>query len=315
MQSLGATVRIWQADRKSDTCAIASEIVNFKPSVINGFHAYHFSRLANRLRQISDIPIVVTATGTDVNANLYSESTRRITTRCLRTASAVVVFSQATAERLGFEIMLSRDITRVIPQAVVSTQRTPLPRDGDRFILCLPAPLRGVKNPLFCLAPVQSLRTEYPNIGVVFAGTALEPEVLDDLIRETSEMPWAEYLGDLPHDRIPDLMCRSDVVVSTSFSEGMSSSILEAMSLGVPVLASKIEGNKAIIEDGVDGLLFDSETDFIEQMEKLIEDPELRTKLTQNALKRIERDHMPDREAQAYLTLYTELANSRQQES
>jgi L-malate glycosyltransferase len=318
LQSLGATVRIWQADRKSDVCAIASEIVEFRPSVINGFHAYHFSRLANRLRQIADIPIVVTATGTDVNANLYSESTRRITTRCLRTASAVVVFSAATAERLRFEIMLPKESIRIIPQAVLpapeTSQQAPLQRDRDRFTVCVPAPLRGVKNPLFCLAPVQSLRTEYPNIGVVFAGTALEPEVLDDLMRETSEMPWAEYLGDLPHDHIPDLMRRSDVVVSTSFSEGMSSSILEAMSLGVPVLASKIEGNKAIIEDGVDGLLFDSETDFIQQMERLIEDPELRKRLTANALKRIERDHMPSQEAQSYLTLYKEVANGRQEE-
>ena len=312
MESMGATVRIWEADRQSDVCAIASQIVGFKPSVINGFHAYHFSRLALRLRQITDVPIVVTATGTDVNVNLYAESSRRITARCLRAAAAVVVFSSATADRLNFEIMLPREEVRVIPQAVdeapVVEEEAPLRRSADDFVLCLPSALRRVKNPLFCLAPIHSLRTEYPNLCVVFAGSPLEPEVLDELMRETRDMPWVNYLGDLPHNRIPDLIRRSDVVVSSSLSEGMSSTLLEAMSLGTPVLASNVEGNKAIIEDGVDGLLFDSEADFIQQMEKLIEDPELRRKLTSNAEKRIARDHLPEKEAHAYVTLYKELA-------
>jgi glycosyltransferase involved in cell wall biosynthesis len=312
MESLGATVRIWEANRHSDVCAIASEIVDFKPSVINGFHAYHFSRLALRLRQITHVPVVVTATGTDVNVNMYAEATRRITARCLRSSTAVVVFSAATADRLTFEIMLPRKNIRVIPQAVdpalAAEEQAPFERSQDDFVLCLPSALRSIKNPLFCLAPVHSLRTEYPNISVVYAGPPLEPEVLDDLMRETCDIPWAEYLGDLPHNRVSDLIRRSDVVVSASLSEGMSSSLLEAMSLGTPVLASNIEGNKAIIEDGVDGLLFDSETEFIKQMEKLIEDPELRKTLTANARKRIERDHLPEKEAQAYLALYTELA-------
>jgi L-malate glycosyltransferase len=315
MESLGATVGIWQANRHSDICAIASEIADFKPSVINGFHAYHFSRLALRLHQITNVPIVVTATGTDVNVNLYSETSRRIMARCLRASATIVVFSAATADRLAFEIALPRENIRVIPQAVgsmpVAEEEAPLRRSEDDFVLCLPSALRRVKNLLFCLAPVHSLRTKYPNISVVFAGSPLEPEVLDDLMRETSDMPWVSYLGDLPHNRISDLIRRSDVVVSSSLSEGMSSSLLEAMSLGTPVLASNVEGNKAIIEDGVDGLLFNSEADFIQQMERLIEDPELRKTLTANAAKRIERDHLPEREAQAYMTLYTELAGLR----
>ncbi|KAJ8312655.1 hypothetical protein KUTeg_010028 [Tegillarca granosa] len=50
----------------------------------------------------------------------------------------------------------------------------------------------------------------------------------------------------------------SFAVVNTSESEGMAAVILEAMQMGVPVLARDNYGNKSLIQDGVTGFIFDS---------------------------------------------------------
>ena len=48
-----------------------------------------------------------------------------------------------------------------------------------------------------------------------------------------------------------------DSFVLPSVTEGLSQSLLEAMALGVPVIATKAGGNGELIRDGVDGYLFD----------------------------------------------------------
>lgn len=47
-----------------------------------------------------------------------------------------------------------------------------------------------------------------------------------------------------------------NLLVSTSATEGLPNTILEALSMGVPVVATKVGGVGEIIKDGVNGLLF-----------------------------------------------------------
>jgi glycosyltransferase involved in cell wall biosynthesis len=54
-------------------------------------------------------------------------------------------------------------------------------------------------------------------------------------------------------------------VLNLSISEGMSSSLVEAMSLGVPLLVRGNEGNKSIIKDLVTGYIFNDEKEFYEK--------------------------------------------------
>lgn len=79
------------------------------------------------------------------------------------------------------------------------------------------------------------------------------------------------------------------IFIISSFSEGISNSLLEAMAAGIPVIASNVTGNKDVIEDGVSGLLFHPRKQ--EELEKhinsIIEDEKLREKLRLNAEEKI----------------------------
>ncbi len=51
-------------------------------------------------------------------------------------------------------------------------------------------------------------------------------------------------------------MKKADLILLPSLIEGISISILEAMSLGKIVAATKVGGNPEIIKDGINGFLF-----------------------------------------------------------
>jgi len=67
----------------------------------------------------------------------------------------------------------------------------------------------------------------------------------------------AEFLPFVDHRELPAFFARADAFVLPSFMEGHPKVLLEAMSCGVPCVASDVGGNSAILTDGETGLLFD----------------------------------------------------------
>lgn len=63
-----------------------------------------------------------------------------------------------------------------------------------------------------------------------------------------------EFVGE--RDDIPAQLRSFDLFVLPSLNEGISNTILEAMSSGLPVIASNVGGNPELVEDGITGALF-----------------------------------------------------------
>ena len=86
----------------------------------------------------------------------------------------------------------------------------------------------------------------------------------------------------------------------------MANSILEAMSRERAVLVSDIEGNRSVVRNGIDGLLFGSEEEFLDKAERLIRDQRLRRELGKRGREKIDREFSREGEIQEYLHLYEE---------
>lgn len=64
-----------------------------------------------------------------------------------------------------------------------------------------------------------------------------------------------QFLGKLPHAKIPLLMRAADYLALYSSTEGLSHTLLEALHVGTPVIASHRGGNPEVVQHGVNGLL------------------------------------------------------------
>ena len=86
---------------------------------------------------------------------------------------------------------------------------------------------------------------------------------------------------------INGLLSSAQAVISTSKSEGLPFNILDAMSLGIPVIASNIKGHSDLINDGQNGFLFSLKEPFdLEfKLEQLENNLSLRLAFIENAKK------------------------------
>lgn len=94
-----------------------------------------------------------------------------------------------------------------------------------------------------------------------------------------------KFVGTVPHNKITEYLSAADIYVSTSFSDGASASLLEAMACSLTPIVTAIQGNLEWIKEGVNGVLFhpaDSKK-LAEKILLLAADSELRARLQVNA--------------------------------
>jgi len=94
-----------------------------------------------------------------------------------------------------------------------------------------------------------------------------------------------EMLGFVEQSQIPIHLHNADIFIRPSLSEGMGNSFIEAMAAGLPVITTPVGGIVDFLKDGETGLFCEvkSPKSIAEQVKKLIDNPELKTKLIENA--------------------------------
>ena len=314
LRQQGLDVTVISLDAVPDLAAAGARLRALRPDVVHGFHAYQTGPLATEVAGALGVPAVITITGTDVNLDLFDPARRPAVARALERAQAIVVFHEAIGEKLGRELPAVGGKITVIEQSVQCEEerfdlRARIGAGPDDFLFFLPAGIRPVKNVLSAVPPLEALRGRHPGLRLVIAGPILDEAEGERLRAAAASRPWLHCLGPLSHGEICASLKTVEVVLNTSISEGgMSNAILEAMSGGVAVLASDIEGNRTIVADGVDGFLFASEEEFAAKAEALILDPILRRRLGGAGKAKVELEFPLKWEIGEYLALYRKLS-------
>jgi sugar transferase (PEP-CTERM/EpsH1 system associated) len=119
------------------------------------------------------------------------------------------------------------------------------------------------------------------------------------------------HLAWLPGERadVPDVMRGLDCFVLPSLAEGISNTILEAMSSGLPVLATAVGGNADLLAEGQTGRLVPAgdERALAEGLAALAVDPEGAAAMGRAGRLRVEREFSLQAMVAAYQALYTRL--------
>jgi glycosyltransferase involved in cell wall biosynthesis len=313
LRQRGVDLAVWDLSATPEA-VIEAEVEAFAPSLVHAFHAYRAGPLALRLARRRELPLIVTLTGTDANHDLFDPERAPVVRRVLEGAAFLVVFHQSIGERIAGALPDLRGRIVTIAQSALLTAGEPFDLGAlwalpaRRALFVFPAGVRMVKNPRLPLVPLGRLVARRPEVRLLYAGPVLDPDEGEALLQALDRLPWACYVGTVPHAQMGSLLAQADIVLNCSVSEGgMANSVLEALAMGRAVLASDVEGNRSLVEEGVTGLLFRDARDFERQAERLAGDPALRDRLGAAGRARVRALYPPEREIDGYLGVYRRL--------
>jgi putative glycosyltransferase (TIGR04348 family) len=191
-------------------------------------------------------PSLLVLTGTDLYRDIAQDAAARAS---LDAAGALVVLQPQGLEQLAPR---HRAKARVIYQSAprLRPRRRPvLPAAAD---IAMVGHLRPEKDPLTYMRAAALLAS--PGVRLLHIGAALDPE-LARAARATEEAtPRYRWLGALPHTATRRRLRRCHAMAIASTMEGGANVIIEAVTSGVPVLASDIGGNRGMLGEDYAGL-------------------------------------------------------------
>ena len=120
-------------------------------------------------------------------------------------------------------------------------------------------------------------------------GNGDEKDNLQKLIQVNHLEDEVKLMGAVEHDKVIREMEQSILYMMTSYTEALPFVLLEAISVGLPVLAYDVRvGPKAIIDDGMNGYLIpdNDERKYLQCLENLLKDERLRGQMSAAAIKK-----------------------------
>jgi glycosyltransferase involved in cell wall biosynthesis len=146
------------------------------------------------------------------------------------------------------------------------------------------------KKPDIPILIIKKLKEKGYNVNLNLVGDGKLKAKIEDLIQKLGLNENVKMFGWIKdRKKLFEIIKESDILVFTSIpGEGLGLTILEAMSQGLPVIATKCGGPEEVIKDGINGYLVDYLVDedivnqFIDKIEFLIKNPGIYEEISKN---------------------------------
>lgn len=219
-----------------------------------------------------------------------------------------IYVSQASCDiRLGREKRAEKSVV-VIPNGVVdlgADEPTEIV-EKQTYIIGTVARLTEVKRIDILLRAFFHLCENADNIKLEIIGEGHCRSELDRISQELKIVDKVKFLG--WQDNVISCMKKWDIFALTSEREDCPVSLLEAMSVGLPCVASSVGGIPEMLSDGCGILIEDLDAHgFSHAFETLIKDLQLRRSLSDAAVKRVKSQYTIDKIIEKNRKLYMEL--------
>ncbi len=229
--------------------------------------------------------------------------------RIAQRADAVIFVSEADRARADREAILARDDARgrVIPNGIDPADFVALPPAEARFDLIFAGRAHPQKNPLFMVEIMERLTGSGLTLLMISGGpleAALQARIASSPARDA-----ITHIGARPRRDILAALQAARLLVLPSLWEGLPIAPLEALHLGLPVLASKVDGTSELLTDGVDACLIDgfSADRYAAAIRELLGDPARLARLAANGRRLVATRYLRSINAEAHARLYRRL--------
>ena len=217
---------------------------------IDAHYLYPDGVAAVWLGQRFNLPVVVTARGTDVSLIPQYARPRKQIQGAIRNASALIAVSAALKDALVEIGAPSAKVTVLRNGVDTGLFRPPPDRDAARAALGITRlalisvglliERKGHHRTIEAMARL-------PDFELIIVGEGPERDRLNALIARLGLGDRVRLLGARPHAELPSLYGAADASVLSSSREGWANVLLESMACGTPVVASPIWGNPEVV--------------------------------------------------------------------
>lgn len=176
------------------------------------------------------------------------------------------------------------DTRRFDPARSFPDIRAELGIDPTAVLIVFVARFTHQKQPLVLLNAFAQLAKDIPNVHLLMVG---DGEQKSEALAMLNQLPCRNQITLVPFRQdVPAVLAAADIYILPSLWEGLSIALLEAMSMGKAIIASKTDGTIELLADGENGLLIDLDqltSQLKMALERLVADPALRLALGQAA--------------------------------
>jgi len=220
---------------------IAADYDGAPADLMVAVHAWRSAAAVARFKQAHpDRPVVLQLSGTDIHHYLAADPVP--TLRSMELADRLVALNdlawRAVPKRL-------RPRLRVIHQSAESPSQPWRPSTRG-VVVSVIGHLRDVKDPLRAAAAARLLPAA-SRVRIEQVGGAYTAQWAERARAEMKANPRYRWRGDVPRAEVRLLLARSHAMVISSLSEGGANVISEAAVAGVPILASRMDGNVGLL--------------------------------------------------------------------
>lgn len=284
-----------------------------KEREINVIHSHEFATnvYASFLSKLVGISVIATAHG----KNYYTDKwRRRMAYRFVARQSVMVAVSadlkQFLSERVGIPpgnirvIHNGIDLRRYEAKGVSRQVRKELGIKEGQPVIGTVGNLFAVKGQSYLLRACRIVASAFPNFVLLVAG---EGEQLSFLEKEATSLGIAsnvKFLGF--RSDIPSILEAMDVFILPSLSEGLPLSVLEALALQIPVVATNVGGIPEVIEEGVTGYLVPPRNPeaLADNILSLLRHPEVAINIGRAGRRKMEKSFRLEKMIKDYQSLY-----------
>lgn len=221
------------------------------------YHASVLSRVAGR---VAGVPVVITSTRCSLDyLPRYAWWVDRWTAPL---GDRILAVSNGTADFIVNEEHIDRSRVVVVPNGVdldrfrpgdQMAARRALRVDSGDYVIAVIGRLHEQKGHRYLVEALAALRPEIPGLRCLVAGDGPLRSTLERQVRDLGLGDVLRFLGRVDDPR--PVYDAADLVVLPSLYEGMPNVVLEAMAMGVPVVATAVAGSVELVEDSVTGFL------------------------------------------------------------
>lgn len=249
---------------------------------------------------------------------------RRAERRLARITDAILAVSEATRSDLDrFGVAPAEDIEVVPPGTRIDPlMDLPVERPGSAFraelgigpsdtLVVMLGRLAPVKRPLLGLEVFAQVAREFPSVHLAYVGDGGLASPLGEAVRG---LPAG--IGERVHlvgarNDVGPVHQGLDVLLSTSFSEGVPVAMIEAAAAARPVVSTAVGGVPELVRNGVTGLMAADGDGLAAALAGLVADPEERLRLGILARERVAERHSPQALADRLEAVYRRVVASR----